>query len=375
MANYWGSVLWGLIGWGYGPAIVPDGVLAADIEIESTAEGFIALLGTSTEFVEIESTASGLVGRIGIVDGTIEIDSSASGFAGRLGTIEANVEIESVAYTGGQSSAFVEVEVSGSLSIGSISSASVEVAIDLVASGVIGRQGILSADIEIDSDGDVQYSQQGACASYIEVKLSGSGFIGLAGVIDVEVVIDADADVTYVGRVGTITADVSIETEGYAEITTAVTDSLCVVLNTRTEALSEYTNYAFSSLCKFEEHYLGTKSGGIFELTGDDDSGIDIATTVQWHPIDINSNAASRLHDNGWIVGESDGQLKVTITNDSDVDATSVVSKIDGYREGKVKMPRGFKGRWYEFEITNIKGCSFFIDMYRVLARHLNRLR
>ncbi|MCK5611056.1 hypothetical protein KAR91_54790, partial [Candidatus Pacearchaeota archaeon] len=43
------------------------------------------------------------------------------------------------------------------------------------------------------------------------------------------------------------------------------------VMNTENNAVTEYSNFDFNSMCEFNGVYLGGNSNGIFQMTGDTD--------------------------------------------------------------------------------------------------------
>ena len=52
-------------------------------------------------------------------------------------------------------------------------------------------------------------------------------------------------------------------------------------INTRTNAVTEYTNYNFSSFAQMGSKYIAANSSGIYELDGDSDAGAAIIAEVQ----------------------------------------------------------------------------------------------
>ena len=51
-------------------------------------------------------------------------------------------------------------------------------------------------------------------------------------------------------------------------------------INTRTNAVTEYQNWAFNSFAKLGSIYLGASSDGLYELRGNTDNGANIPTTI-----------------------------------------------------------------------------------------------
>lgn len=130
-------------------------------------------------------------------------------------------------------------------------------------------------------------------------------------------------------------------------------------INTRTAAVSEYSNYQFNSFCRMGNIYYGANSSGLYQLLGDDDDGADIIATLrsgfaQW--------AGSRFTMFKGIYlgvrGEGDWVLKL-ITGDDNTYIYSVSTR--NQRTTKVHLGKGLRARYWQFELTST-GQDFDID-------------
>lgn len=130
-------------------------------------------------------------------------------------------------------------------------------------------------------------------------------------------------------------------------------------MNTRTGAVTEYSNYAFNSFAKLGNWYVGASSSGLYELVGDNDAGTDIVAEIksgfmQW--------AGSRfsLFKGVYIAtrGEGDFVLKL-ITGEGSTYHYSVTTR--DMRTTKVHLGKGLRSRYFAFELISA-GQNFDLD-------------
>ena len=86
-----------------------------------------------------------------------------------------------------------------------------------------------------------------------------------------------DVDILKAIYAGTVAEQVDI-IAGYLQPNGAFTSW---AVNTRTAAVSEYTNYEFNSFARLGQRYLGASSTGLYVLDGDDDAGTDIIGDIK----------------------------------------------------------------------------------------------
>lgn len=130
-------------------------------------------------------------------------------------------------------------------------------------------------------------------------------------------------------------------------------------MNTRTGAVTEYSNYAFNSFAHMGNKYLGASDSGIYELLGDDDAGTDIIATIrsgfaQWSGTHLGSFKAAYLA----VRGAGVYVLKV-ITLDGKTYNYSVTAATG--QSVKVNMGKGLRSRYFAFELVTA-GQDFDLD-------------
>lgn len=131
-------------------------------------------------------------------------------------------------------------------------------------------------------------------------------------------------------------------------------------VNTRTGAVSEYTNYAFNSFAKLgRNRFVAASSEGIYELDGPDDDGTLFTTKIrsgfaQFGTTRLTSLAGAYLglHGTGnflFKVITGTGEVRVYQIN-----ATSM-------RSTKVRIAKGIRTRYIAFELESV-GQEFDLD-------------
>lgn len=160
---------------------------------------------------------------------------------------------------------------------------------------------------------------------------------------------------------GTIEEDVE-------QITTAF------VLNTHTRALSRYANWPFNSMCNFNGAILGAGPDGIVELTGDDDDGAPIEAELEGGVSDLNSERVKHVPYlyTGY---RCTGQLAVTITADEIRAHTYYLDprQDTNLHESRVKLARGEKGMYWQWNIANVDGCGFDLNTMKLVGEETTK--
>lgn len=147
-----------------------------------------------------------------------------------------------------------------------------------------------------------------------------------------------------------------------------------IVINTKNKAVTEYTNYAFNSFCRFNGQDYGANDNGIIPLSGDDDNGADIDASAKTATADVGKGRPKKLRD-VWIVGRK-GPMTFTIVAD-ETNSYTYNADIDdmNIHEERVKTGRGIRGRSFSFELANVAGSDFNIDSVRVKTRSIKKVR
>jgi hypothetical protein len=305
----------------------------------------------------------------------IELSSSSTGFAGTIGVGETLIEFNTYGVVGINFLTEIELSQSGT-SIAGLDAICDVATIEIRTSGVSFStiDGVGQTGIEIETSGLSTYTIIGTGNTVLNIISSGSSLCGVVGVGSNSINIDNDGT-GMIGAVGVGSSRILLHGSGTSTLILVPTDNTCVVINTQTGAVSEYENYDFNSLCgDFFGKAIGCRSDGIYELDGLDDDGTQIDSIIKWGFIDPSVPNKSVL-DEGFIVGDGTGKVKVTTICDEKESCEAVLPYIAVHRENRVKLAKGFKGRLYEVQIENVDGSSFEFNSYRIIAREINRPR
>lgn len=147
---------------------------------------------------------------------------------------------------------------------------------------------------------------------------------------------------------------------------------LTVVMNLRTAAISQYSNYNFNSFCEFNGKYLGANESGIFELDAQDRDISSVSSTTAITskfvigPTDLGIKTDKRLRK-CVVALAALGAVKMTVQADDGSDGQVEVSVISGTKnkeEHAISLPfgRDMRGRYFTFTFENVNGAYFCIN-------------
>lgn len=137
-------------------------------------------------------------------------------------------------------------------------------------------------------------------------------------------------------------------------------------LNLKTKAATQ-TTLPFNSMCRFGHTYLGATSTGLHRLGGYTDNGVAIPALLKTGKFDLGTERFKSIRY--FYLGlETTGELMFTLYVDGS-ERVSVRTQFpgEGQQTIKIKIPRGLKGRYWEFKLENIDGCFFAIYSVRIL--------
>jgi hypothetical protein len=130
-------------------------------------------------------------------------------------------------------------------------------------------------------------------------------------------------------------------------------------VNTRTAAVSEYTNFEFNSFAQMGNKYLAASSTGLYELVGDDDAGTDIIARIksglmQWGSSRFTLFKAAYLG----VRGPGDFVLRMETGDGTTYDYSVTTTDM---RTTKVRLGKGLRTRYFAFELIS-DGQDFDLD-------------
>lgn len=134
-------------------------------------------------------------------------------------------------------------------------------------------------------------------------------------------------------------------------------------LNTTNFAPSEYDNFAFNSMCKFNGKVLCASANGIVEFVGDDDKGTDIDAYFQLPSCDYSTHKQKNFRK-VFVEGESGGDLIVTAIADDAEGGNYEIGSLGvvGETQYTFQMNHSDRGSQIGLKIENKNGADFTIN-------------
>lgn len=136
--------------------------------------------------------------------------------------------------------------------------------------------------------------------------------------------------------------------------------ALTWAINTRTNAITEYSNYAFNSFAQMGLKYVAASADGIYELDGDDDDGVDIVAEIQSGLMRLNATKLAGLKG-VYLALRGGGQffLKL-IAGDGRQYVYEVVAQPD-LMTTKINVGKGLRSTFIGFNLKSV-GQDFDLD-------------
>jgi hypothetical protein len=121
-------------------------------------------------------------------------------------------------------------------------------------------------------------------------------------------------------------------------------------MNTRTGAVTEYSNYEFNSFARVGNRTVGASATGLYELLGDDDDGAAIIPRLRSGYLQFGGTHLSRLKA-AYIATRGEGDWVLRIEESTGAAYNYAVSTRN-MRSTKVHMGKGQRARYFLFELT-----------------------
>jgi hypothetical protein len=157
----------------------------------------------------------------------------------------------------------------------------------------------------------------------------------------------------------------------FISISQSYSDYPCLVMNTDTMALSEYTNYDFIAFAKFGDIQLSLHhDGSIYVLGGDTDAGNDIDAVVETGMDDMGSAKSKRLLS--VTVGlRSDGEMQYRPHRFNEYGEYVTIESTDEevIETRKLRAEKTKLSRVFGIEMSNVDGSDFSIDSMELDVR------
>lgn len=121
-------------------------------------------------------------------------------------------------------------------------------------------------------------------------------------------------------------------------------------MNTRTGAVTEYSDFTFNSFGRVGNRYIGASADGLYELVGDDDDGEEIIARIKSGYMQFGGTHLSRLKA-AYIAATGEGEMLLKIVEKGGKTYVYRTDTRDG-RSTKVHMGKGQKARYFAFELV-----------------------
>lgn len=149
-------------------------------------------------------------------------------------------------------------------------------------------------------------------------------------------------------------------------------------MNTSLKAVTEFGAYDFNSLAHLRGRMYGARDDGLYLLEGPDDAGAAINASLRTALTRIAGGKQAHV-DSAYLGYSSDGQVQIkVITTEATGSKTSRVYQLNPQiavtnRAGRIKIGKGVKSAYWAFEITNVLGEDFTIDVLELHVLALSR--
>jgi len=126
------------------------------------------------------------------------------------------------------------------------------------------------------------------------------------------------------------------------------------VLNTRTGALTEYTNYAFNSMTRVGSGttYLGASSTGLYALQGPDDNGTPIVSSIRGGLLQFSGGQLSSIAG-AYLAVRGYGDWYLKIKTGSGQEYVYRVDNPKSMKNNRVELGKGLRARYFSYELTS----------------------
>jgi hypothetical protein len=198
-----------------------------------------------------------------------------------------------------------------------------------------------------------------------QIALAAEGHTGIVGTADLTLPVLSISASGGLDLAGTATLSIPALRLVATGSTGAAGTTNAWALQTQRMALSTYDDLpAFNSLAQFNGVYLGATSAGIFALTGAADAATAIDAVLRTGSTDFSTSHLKRI-ERVWLQYETDGELTLTVITDGGVRTSYPLPPTGstGLHGHSVKIGQGLKSKYWAFEVANVDGSDFSLDV------------
>jgi hypothetical protein len=140
-----------------------------------------------------------------------------------------------------------------------------------------------------------------------------------------------------------------------------------LVLNLKNYALTEFDNYDFNSLCRFNGKSYGASSTKIYELdSGETDNGTLVDWNMKTPYLDLDQKFKNKL-GYAWIGYKSNGNIVVTACLPDGTEYEYPLEGVEITESGiKVKFGKGIRSKYLALELQSVDGSTMTLDAIRL---------
>lgn len=147
-----------------------------------------------------------------------------------------------------------------------------------------------------------------------------------------------------------------------------VTSDNTYCMNLSNFSVTNYSNFLFNSMAKFNGKYIFCKSDGIYEIGGENDNGSDINWKFQTGYHDSYVDRKTRLR-NSYLTFSSNGDIIVNLITEREHSQTKTLSNASIFpHERRFKIAKGLSGRFFSFSALSSNGSSLDLDNLKLLS-------
>lgn len=220
----------------------------------------------------------------------------------------------------------------------------------------------------LDATGSASSGVIGASnATLAALLLAAEGFSGTLGTSALTLPILTTDGAGHVQITGTSVITLPMIVAGGQSGTIVGATYSAYALNTESRALTTYSGMSIKGLAKFNGVYLAAGPGGLFVLDGDTDAGVLINASARLAATDFGDPHIKRV-EAMYVQYRTTGDLalKVILNEHEEYEYTLPAAGHATLAPQRVKIGRGAKGLYWQFDIANRDGADFEFDSLSV---------
>lgn len=144
------------------------------------------------------------------------------------------------------------------------------------------------------------------------------------------------------------------------------------VYNTVNSANSAYTGWNFNSAAIWQGRPFAASSTGLYELTGNDDAGVPIVSSVLTGKADLGIVQQKRMAY-VYVGATADTGMDLIVYTDDGQINTYTISARELLTNARTAIGKGLKSKYWQFELTNPDGSAFEIESMELVPDTLQR--